>query len=196
MHFAASSEPKEKRMSKSLLVAACAGALTVTGLSAVANYQSRQTAAEPVQIISSKPLVEHYSVNEQQCHNQVKTRQKAVKDQDQVAGTALGAVVGGLLGSQVGNGDGKKLATVAGAIAGGYTGKQTQKQMQQQDVEQYSEQVCQTVPRQKEKVVGYEVRFLHDGKLMTVKRDQAPKEPLYWNDGQLISKPSPTTPNE
>lgn len=177
-------------MSKTMVFGAVLGASLVTALGAVANYQAEQKINQPVQILSSKPLVEHYSVTEQQCKNVTRTRQKEVKDQQQLTGTAIGAVVGGVLGSQIGGGDGKKLATIAGAVAGGYGGKKTQQQMQQDDVEQYQEQVCSPVSRTKEKVKGYEIRFMHDGKLITAQVDNTPSGPLYWNGDRLTDSPS------
>lgn len=177
-------------MSKTMLIGALLGASFVTALGAVANYQLKPSAPEPIQIISSKPIVEHYQVTEQQCKTVTKTRQKAVQDEQQIAGTAIGAVVGGVLGSQIGGGDGKKLATIAGAVAGGYGGKKTQQQMQQQDVEQVQENVCQPIARQKEKVTGYEVRFMHDGKLLTTQQAKAPSGTLYWNGSELTATPA------
>lgn len=174
-------------MSKSMLFGAMLGASLVTALGAVANFQA--SSVEPVQIISSKQLIEHYQVQEQQCKTVNQTRPKAVQDEQQLAGTALGAVVGGLLGNQIGGGDGKKLATIAGAVAGGYGGKKTQQQMQQQDVEQVQKTVCQPIARDKEKVVGYEVRFMHEGKLVTTTTAKAPTGTLYWTGDELTATP-------
>ena len=61
-------------MSKTMVFGAVLGASLVTALGAVANYQAEQKINQPVQILSSKPLVEHYSVTEQQCKNVTRTR--------------------------------------------------------------------------------------------------------------------------
>lgn len=124
------------------------GAALVLSLSAcnrdanadVANAQSPGTAAlnaaaapppEPAgpkygRVVSVDPVREAASAAQRQCHDEVVTRHVPVKDQHQIAGTAIGAVAGGLLGNQIGHGKGRTLATVAGAVGGGYAGHEIQ----------------------------------------------------------------------
>ena len=78
----------------------------------------------------------------QRCYDVRVEKQKEVKDDNRVLGTALGAVVGGAIGNQVGGGDGKKLATVAGAVGGGVAGNQIQKRNQRNSTETVIERRC------------------------------------------------------
>lgn len=78
----------------------------------------------------------------QRCYDVRVQKNKPVKDDNRVLGTALGAVAGGLIGNQVGGGDGKKLATVAGAVGGGYAGNQIQKNNQKHSKETVIERRC------------------------------------------------------
>ncbi len=78
----------------------------------------------------------------QRCYDVRVEKQKQVKDDNRVLGTALGAVAGGLIGNQVGGGSGKKLATVAGAVGGGYAGNQIQKKNQRNSTETVIERRC------------------------------------------------------
>lgn len=52
------------------------------------------------------------------------------RDDQHIAGTAIGAIAGGLIGNQVGHGNGRTLATVAGAVGGGYAGNRIQAHQQ------------------------------------------------------------------
>ncbi len=56
-------------------------------------------------------MVVNDKVAREECTDVQVTRQKPIKDEDKIAGTAIGAVVGGVLGNQIGDGDGKKIAT-------------------------------------------------------------------------------------
>jgi uncharacterized protein YcfJ len=114
-------------------------------------------------------------------------QKKAVKDDNQIAGTVLGAVVGGVLGNQIGGGSGKKVATVAAAAAGGYAGKQVQQDMQNKDIESRSQRECKTVQLKKERTVGFDVRYLLNGELKTIRMDKKPAEKILIKDGQVIA---------
>ncbi|KZC37097.1 UNVERIFIED_ORG: hypothetical protein RHOFW104R5_24850, partial [Rhodanobacter sp. FW104-R5] len=69
--------------------------------------------------------------------------QDTPKDNNQIAGMAIGAVAGGLLGNQVGGGKGRTLATVAGAVGGGYAGKKVQEHQQAKNT--HTERRCHEV---------------------------------------------------
>lgn len=123
----------------------------------------------------------------QVCEQVSVTRQAPVKDQHQIAGTAVGAVVGGLLGNQVGGGNGKKIATVAGAVAGGYAGNKVQENMQQSDTVTTTEQRCHMVTDTSEKVVGYNVKYRYDGEVKTTYMTQKPtSDQLPVENGKLL----------
>ena len=118
------------------------------------------------------------------------TRQRPVKDQHQIAGTAIGAVVGGLLGNQIGGGTGKKIATVAGAVGGGYAGNKVQEGMQERDTYTTTETRCSTVHDSSEKVVGYDVKYMLDGKAgqIRMERDPGSQIPVDKNGRLILSQ--------
>jgi uncharacterized protein YcfJ len=64
------------------------------------------------------------------------------RDNNKIAGTAIGAVAGGLLGNQIGHGRGNTLATVGGAVAGGYAGRKIQENHQDKNAYYTTERRC------------------------------------------------------
>jgi uncharacterized protein YcfJ len=125
----------------------------------------------------------------EQCEDVQVQKQAPVKDQNRIAGTAIGAVAGGLLGSTVGGGKGKTAATVVGAAAGGYAGNQVQKNMQQKDVTTTTERRCRTVQDKTQKLVGYNVTYRFEGKQGTVRTSFKPGATLPVKDGQVVTTP-------
>lgn len=137
------------------------------------------------QVTSVEPIVQRGQTREV-CENQVVTRQAPVKDQNQIAGTALGAVIGGALGNQVGGGNGKKLATVAGVIAGGVVGKNVQANRQQQQTYQTTEQVCNTV-KAEDRTTGYNVSLNVNGQPQYVTMSYRPSGELPVMNGVVVT---------
>lgn len=172
-------------MDKSLLTGIAVGVAIATAGGAVAGYKmmDKQQYAD---VLNVKPITETIRTPRQECHDEVVTHQRPVKDENRIAGTAIGAVVGGLLGHQVGGGNGKKVATVAGAVGGGYAGNKVQQNMQQGDTYQTTEHRCKTVTDTEEKVSGYEVRYRLKGKEDTVRMDHEPGSTIPVRDGQLV----------
>lgn len=161
-------------MSKQMIMGVVAG-FVISAAAGTAGYQylNRPLFAE---VLSVNPIKEIIRTPREECYSETVTHKKPVQDENRVAGTAIGAVIGGVLGNQVGDGRGKKLATVAGAVAGGYAGSEVQKGMQEGDTYTTVEQRCQTVTDKKEKISGYEVTYLLDGKQGMIRMDQAPGE--------------------
>lgn len=172
-------------MNKSMLVGAVLGAVGVTAGGAVATY-SLIGGPEYAEVLAVKPIKETIKTPRQVCEDVTVTRQKPVKDQHQIAGTAIGAVVGGLLGNQVGGGTGKKIATVAGAVGGGYAGNKVQENMQAGDTYTATETRCDTVTDVSEKLVGYDVKYQLDGKEGQVRMASDPGNRIPVKDGQLV----------
>ena len=102
-------------MNKSMLVGSIIGAIAVTALGSVAGYKYLDQEPQYAEVVSSKAVIETYSEPVEQCKDVIVQQKKAVKDENQITGTVLGAVVGGVLGNQIGGGSGKKVATVAAA---------------------------------------------------------------------------------
>ena len=88
-------------MNKSMLVGAVLGAVGVTAGGAVATY-SLVSAPQYAEVLAVKPVKETIKTPREVCKDVAVTRQAPVKDEHQIAGTAIGAVVGGLLGNLVG----------------------------------------------------------------------------------------------
>jgi uncharacterized protein YcfJ len=172
-------------MNKSMLVGAVLGAVGVTAGGAVATYNI-VTAPEYAQVLAVKPVMETIKTPREVCKDVAVTKQAPVKDQHQIAGTAIGAVVGGLLGNQIGGGSGKKIATVAGAVGGGYAGNKTQEHLQNKDTYTTTETRCSTVTDTSEKLVGYDVKYELDGKVNQVRMAQDPGRQIPVRDGQLV----------
>jgi uncharacterized protein YcfJ len=172
-------------MNKSMLAGAVLGAVGVTAGGAVATYNIVK-APEYAQVLAVKPVMETIKTPREVCKDVPVTRQAPVKDQHQIAGTAIGAVVGGLLGNQVGGGSGKKIATVAGAVGGGYAGNKAQEHLQQKDTYTTTETRCSTVTDTSEKLVGYDVKYELDGKVSQVRMTQDPGRQIPVRNGQLV----------
>lgn len=172
-------------MNKSMLVGAVLGAVGVTAGGAVATYNI-VSAPEYAEVLAVKPINETIKTPREVCKDVAVTRQAPVKDQHQIAGTAIGAVVGGLLGNQVGGGNGKKLATVAGAVGGGYAGNKAQEHLQNRDTYTTTETRCSTVTDTSEKLVGYNVKYELDGKVGQVRMASDPGRRIPVKDGQLV----------
>ncbi|TNB77735.1 glycine zipper 2TM domain-containing protein [Pseudomonas sp. Fig-3] len=174
-------------MNKSMLVGAVLGAVGVTAGGAVATYSLVKSGPEYAQVLAVDPVKTQIKTPREVCKDVTVTRQKPVQDQHQIAGTVLGAVAGGLLGNQIGGGTGKKIATVAGAAGGGYAGNKIQEGMQERDTYTTTQTRCNTVNDISDKVVGYDVRYMLDGKEGNVRMDRDPGNQIPVNkEGQLI----------
>lgn len=135
-------------------------------------------------VVSVTPVREAAAAPKQVCKDEVVTQRAPVKDQHQIAGTAIGAVAGGLLGNQVGGGKGRTLATVAGAVGGGYAGHEIQKNHQQNNVTSTTQRHCQTVQGSGgDKIVAYDVAYEYNGVTRTVRMDHDPGDRVQVQEG-------------
>ena len=178
-------------MDKSMITGVVIGVVVATAGGTIAGYQllnKEPAVMQPTyaEVLAVKPVTKTISTPRQECHDEVVTRQAPVKDQNRLAGTAIGAVVGGLVGSQIGGGSGKKLATIAGAAAGGYAGNQVQKNMQQKDTYTETHQVCNTVTDTHKETIGYDVKYKLGEAEDTVRMDHKPGDRIPVKDGQLV----------
>jgi uncharacterized protein YcfJ len=145
-----------------------------------------QAAAGPkyARVVSVTPVREQASAPRQVCRDEVVTHRAPVKDQHQIAGTAIGAVAGGLLGNQIGGGKGRTLATVAGAVGGGYAGHEIQKNRQENNVVSSTERHCSTVTdKTGDKVIGYDVAYEYNGVTRTIRMDHDPGDRVQVQEG-------------
>jgi len=172
-------------MNRSMAAGVLLGVGAVLSIGAVAGYKAFKG---PVyaDILEVKPVHESVSSPEESCADEQVTKKAPVKDEKRVAGTVIGGVVGGLLGNQVGGGTGKTLATIAGAAGGAYAGNQIQKGMQERDTTTTTERRCKTVTKTHQKLLGYDVRYLLDGKEAIVRTPTRPSEKrVRVEDGKL-----------
>ncbi|NII53715.1 glycine zipper 2TM domain-containing protein [Luteibacter sp. SG786] len=178
------------------------GAALVFGLSAcnrdanadVANAPAGAAASQPIapppaepagpkyaRVVSVDPVRET-TEGRRECHDEVVTRRAPVKDQHQIAGTAIGAVAGGLLGNQIGGGKGRTLATVAGAVGGGYAGHEIQERRQETNTVTSTVRKCSSVPGS-DKIVAYDVRYEYNGVTRSVRMDHDPGDRVEVQEG-------------
>lgn len=174
-------------MNKSMLSGIVIGAIIATAGGAIAGYNALSDKTPThAQVLNVVEIKENERTPREVCEQVTVTRQKPVKDQNQVLGSVAGAVIGGVLGNQVGGGTGKKIATVAGAAAGGYAGNKTQERMQQGNTYTTTEQRCETVYDNNEKTVGYQVDYSIGDENGTVRMDRHPGDTIPLQDGQLV----------
>ncbi|KGI78122.1 glycine zipper 2TM domain-containing protein [Oleiagrimonas soli] len=159
---------------------------TAGGLTAC-NRNASAEGPQYAKVVSATPIKKTTNNPRQVCHEETVTHHKPVKDQHQIAGTAIGAVAGGLLGHQVGGGKGKTLATVAGAVAGGYAGKKVQENHQENATYTTQEQKCETVNNPSTTVVGYNVKYqLPDGTVHSTRMDHNPGDTVEIKQGTTV----------
>lgn len=179
-------------MNKSMLIGVVAGAAAVTAIGGVAGYKVLHQEPAYADVVNVEPLTKNVRTPHKVCGEEAVTRQAPVKDQDRLAGTAIGAVLGGVLGNQVGGGTGKTVATVAGAAAGGYAGNRVQKNMQESDRQTVMETRCRTEYSNHKKVLGYNVTYHLGEKQGVVRMDHDPGQRIPVKDGQLVLTPAVT----
>lgn len=171
-------------MDRSTIIGIAIGGASVLSLGAVASYQAIKSPSY-AEVVDVKPVTEAVTTPEKECHEIAVTHKRPAQDQHRVAGTVIGGVLGGVLGHQFGGGNGKTLTTVAGAAAGGYAGNQVQKGMQDRDSYTTNEERCKTVKATHDKVIGYDVKYLLDGKISKVRMDHQPGDRIPIENGQL-----------
>jgi uncharacterized protein YcfJ len=173
-------------MNKSMVIGIAIGVAVAAGGAAVAGLGFAGRATRYAEVLDVKPVHHTLRTPREECADVAVEKQRPVKDENRVAGSAIGAVIGGVLGHQVGGGNGKTLATVAGAAAGGYAGNRVQKNLQEKDTYQATEQRCRTVEDTKQEVVGYDVKYRLGDSVDVVRLKQRPGERIPVRDGQLV----------
>ena len=180
-------------MDKSMMKGVVVGGIAMVVLGAGAVSYKAMTKPKFAEVVTAKEIFETVVTPREHCEDVQVNKQAAVKDENRLAGTAIGAVAGGLLGSTIGGGKGKTAATVVGAAAGGYAGNQVQKGMQQKDVTSSTERRCRTVQDKSQKLAGYSVTYRFEGKQGTVRTSFKPGATLPVKDGQVVTTPPEST---
>ena len=175
-------------MNRSMIIGIVLGVGVATAGGAIAGYKIFKE-PDSADVLSAQPITKQVKVPHKECEDKTVVHQREVKDDNRVAGKALGAVLGGVLGHQVGGGNGKKVATVAGAVAGGYAGDRVQNNMQQKDTYTTVENVCSTTYTTRDDITGYDVTYRLKGKESTIKMSYDPGSKIPVQNGQLVITP-------
>lgn len=169
-------------------------------------------------VIGTDPVRESSSTSTpQQVCEDVAVQQRMPERDGNVGGTVAGALIGGLVGDKVGGGDGRKAATAAGAVAGGLIGNRVDRNHVGGQVVNRVDRRCRTVDntstssrtvawnvtyrnpdgatgtmqtdrKPDDLTVAYDVRYLLDGDIRTVRMTQPPGERLPLVDGQVVTQ--------
>lgn len=167
--------------SKTLLGVGAGVILAVGGMAVAQRYADKPTAdvgsdvGTYAEVRRVSPVIEKVSTPRKDCEQVSVTRRQPERDGN-VGGTIVGAVVGGVLGNQVGGGNGRKAATAAGAVAGGMVGHEMDKRHKGGRVTTATETRCRDVNDVSERVVGYNVTYVHQGRDYTTRMDHDPGE--------------------
>jgi len=172
-------------MNKSMLIGGVFGAAMATAGGGLAGYHML-SAPEYAEVTAAKPLTERVEMPREECHEELVTRQKPVRDQHRITGTVVGAIAGGLIGDALGGGGRNTGAKVAGAAVGGYAGNKAQQSIQQNATETVPQTVCKTVVDVSEYTVGYQVSYRIGEERGTVRMDHDPGARIPLRDGQLV----------
>ena len=178
-------------LNKSLLVGLAGGAVAATAVGGIASYEVSHHSARYAEVVSVQQVFRQERVAHKVCGEVPVTREAPVRDQNRLAGTAIGAVLGGILGDQIGNGSGRTIAAVAGAAAGGYAGNTVQKNMQQSDRQTVMEERCRMEYSSEKQPLGYNVTYKLDGKEHVLRMDHDPGPRIPVKDGHPVLNGKP-----
>jgi uncharacterized protein YcfJ len=172
-------------MNKSMIGGLILGVSVATVGGAVASYKFLKE-PDHADVIKTVAVTKKVKVPREECHDETVVHQKEVKDNNRVAGKAVGAILGGVLGHQVGGGNGKKVATVVGAVAGGYAGDRVQNNMQKRDTYTTTEQRCNTAYDIREDITGYDVTYRVKDKESLIRMSYDPGNEIPLQNGKLV----------
>ena len=175
-------------MNKLMMIGAVISTGVATTGGAISGYKflMEPTYAE---VINSVEVTQEIKTPREECKDVTVTKQRPVKDQNRIAGKAIGALVGGVLGNQVGGGNGKKAATVLGAVAGGFAGDRVQNNLQKSNTYTTVEQQCNTVYDTRTEVIGYDITYRLKDQQQVVRMSFDPGTQIPLKDGQLDLTP-------
>lgn len=172
-------------MNKSMIIGTVLGVGVATAGGALGSYHFLKE-PDHAEVVQSLPITKQVKIPHEQCRDETVVHQRAVKDENRIAGKAIGAVLGGVLGHQVGGGNGKKVATVAGAVAGGYAGDRVQNNMQKSDTYTTVERRCSTTYETREDITGYDVTYRIKDRQEKVRMSYDPGSKIPLENGKLV----------
>ena len=134
------------------------------------------SSAQYAQVVSVTPVRQSVDNPQEVCRDVEVVYQVAPKDENKIAGTAIGAIVGGAIGNQVGDGRGRDAARIAGAVAGAAAGRKIQENQQGKKTETRIERQCEVVNDATSKVVGYDIVYSYGGQTHSARVAEDPGE--------------------
>lgn len=130
-----------------------------------------------VDVIDAQPIIETISVPERREVCERFPEQQRARKHSHGGGALLGAVIGGVIGNRFGKGNGRKAATAAGVMIGaGIGAKKERKRYNHHGIE--TRCFIDTVYREEEQLVGYDVSYRYDGELRYVQLQDHPGDQL------------------
>ena len=142
------------------------------------------------QVVHTTPVKQTFDVATEECEDVTVRRVRPVQDKNTIGGIVAGGLLGGALGNQLVSGRARGVATVAGAGVGAYAGSHIQKTMQKNDTYSATKTKCKVVMKPTEKVVAYDVKYLLDGQLASIRLESDPGPMLALVDGKVVLPPS------
>lgn len=176
-------------MKRTLLTLALATGLVTAGAASAQRYYA--PAYDYARVVAVDPIVSQRQrpVSREVCYDEpVRYRESGHYDRYDRRGSATptiaGAIIGGVVGNQFGSGSGRDAATVAGAVLGGSIGRDHSRG-RYDDYDRYDrrpasyrgvERRCevQTAYRGRERVVGYDVTYVYNGRTFHTQTAQHP----------------------
>jgi uncharacterized protein YcfJ len=128
------------------------------------------------QVISVAPVRQSIDNPQEVCRDVEVVYQVAPKDENRIAGTAIGAIVGGAIGNQVGDGKGRDAARIAGAVGGAIAGRKIQENQQAKKTEARVERQCETVNDTQTRVIAYDIVYSYGGETYSARVAEDPGE--------------------
>ena len=175
-------------MNKSMIVGTVLGISLATVGGAIASYKILKDPSH-AEVVKTVAVTKKVKTPHKECHDETVVHQKEIKDENRIAGKAVGAILGGVLGHQVGGGSGKKAATAVGAVAGGYAGDRVQNNMQKKDTYTTVEQRCNTTYTTRDDITGYDVTYRVKDKENVIRMSYDPGKQIPLQNGELVLNP-------
>ncbi len=169
-----------KKLTSSLVIASVLATIA-TPATAKSYTNSRYSNVEYAQVVGVTPVVETYRVNNpvEQCWDErVSTRSQASH-----TSTILGGIIGAAIGNEFGRGRGQDIATVAGAVLGASVANDIKSKNAQRGSTYQVVQHCeiQDSYTKQERVVGYDVAYRFNGKVLHTQTAQHPGKRIRVN---------------
>lgn len=119
-------------------------------------------------VVDVKPLVEIVQVKTPQevCWNERVEHHVRDRPRGPATATIVGTILGGAIGNNVADGRDRRTARIAGAVIGGAIGRDIGHRNARSRTVVSNERVCEVehVTHEEERISGYRVTYLHDGR--------------------------------